>query len=221
MISNSVGQLAVKIALSAVALAASAVAGSAQATNYIENLTGAIADFSPISGTEPGYYSYTGATLSLSGFTEIPVATIGDTIDVTVTLDHPYTIPASASYTGLLLYLSGGPGGGGQDLFNWTFYNGLTPVATLNSSSTTSGDVTTFGLLYPPDDHAFTFTSFTDNITIGAPYNLGPADLTSASFEYNNDTAIPEPAAWALMLVGFAGLGAALRRRRETVSSAI
>jgi len=32
-------------------------------------------------------------------------------------------------------------------------------------------------------------------------------------------TAVPEPATWALMLVGFAGLGGALRARRKTVAA--
>jgi hypothetical protein len=30
---------------------------------------------------------------------------------------------------------------------------------------------------------------------------------------------VPEPAAWSLMLVGFGGLGAAVRRRRKAMAS--
>jgi hypothetical protein len=197
------------------AAAAAAVLGatSVQAMNYTETLTGSVAAISPISGTAPGYYSYTGGYLTLSGFTEIPAAAQGDTIDVTVTLDQPLTIPASPSYTGLLLYLSGGPGGGGLDSFNWTFYDNATPVATADTYSTTSGDVTTFAVLYPPHDGAFTFTSFTDDITIGTM--TGTVDLNGAAFEYDNDTAIPEPATWSLMLVGIGGVGAFLRGRRR------
>jgi hypothetical protein len=33
-------------------------------------------------------------------------------------------------------------------------------------------------------------------------------------------TTVPEPAAWALMLVGFGGMGAMLRRRRAQVAFA-
>jgi hypothetical protein len=32
-------------------------------------------------------------------------------------------------------------------------------------------------------------------------------------------TAVPEPAGWAMMLVGFAGLGVVLRRRRRTAAA--
>ena len=34
------------------------------------------------------------------------------------------------------------------------------------------------------------------------------------------DVGVPEPAAWAMMLVGFGGLGAVLRRRRAMTATA-
>jgi hypothetical protein len=205
-----------RIYMAAVAVAVLG-ATSAHATSYTETLTGSVADFESISGVEPGYYSYTGGYLTLSGFSEIPAAAQGDTIDVMVTLDQAQLIPASPSYTGLLLYLTGGLGGGGLDSFDWTFFNGLTPVLNVDTYSTTSGDVTTFAVLYPPQDGAFTFTSFTDDITIGSM--TGTVDLTGAAFEYDNDTAIPEPATWSLMLVGIGGVGAFLRGRRRGLAT--
>ena len=65
-------------------------------------------------------------------------------------------------------------------------------------------------------NNPFYFTTLTTNgtFTLGAPYQInsisvsyqvsGPADLGG----------IPEPGAWALMIVGFGGAGAMLRRRR-------
>ncbi len=50
----------------------------------------------------------------------------------------------------------------------------------------------------------------------GSPSTLS----TDAAFTLSGSGA-PEPAAWALMLVGLGGLGAALRSRRRTVSAAV
>jgi hypothetical protein len=44
--------------------------------------------------------------------------------------------------------------------------------------------------------------------------NLGDLDTNSSPVELGTLT-VPEPATWALMLTGFAGLGAALRMRRK------
>ena len=82
--------------------------------------------------------------------------------------------------------------------------------------------------------HAFEFDShtniFTDIVVAGADnvqaFGLNDAgdvvittDLQRGpnNFIYNN-AGVPEPASWALMLVGFFGLGSALRRRRATLA---
>lgn len=82
--------------------------------------------------------------------------------------------------------------------------------------------------------HAFQFNSvtniFTDIIVAGATnsqaFGLNDAgdvvittDLATGpnNFIYNN-AGVPEPASWALMLVGFFGLGSALRRRRAALA---
>jgi hypothetical protein len=78
-----------------------------------------------------------------------------------------------------------------------------------NTSTTTNGDWTHYSGTFVagasgPYDLAFTTTAgggsggiFLDNVSISA---------------------VPEPATWALMLAGFGGLGAALRRRRQTTA---
>lgn len=83
-----------------------------------------------------------------------------------------------------------------------------------------------------------TIASFTDDG--GFPYTLLGGDfvasgaLSTLTFSFQHDPsywmlddvsvtaagAVPEPTTWALMLIGFAGLGYAVRRRRQSVSFA-
>ncbi len=64
------------------------------------------------------------------------------------------------------------------------------------------------------ETHAFTATSASEVLTflsLGTPKGQPPiAALDSVSLTGG----VPEPASWALMLIGAAGLGASLRRRR-------
>lgn len=53
-------------------------------------------------------------------------------------------------------------------------------------------------------------------LSVGTPEGLPPmAVLDGVSL-----TAVPEPTTWAMMLVGFGGLGAIIRRRRQTLATA-
>lgn len=59
------------------------------------------------------------------------------------------------------------------------------------------------------------FTMFTGNTNA----NLGPGvQLDNVRFDESVTAPAPEPASWALMIVGFGGIGASLRRRRAAVA---
>ncbi|QYU69350.1 PEPxxWA-CTERM sorting domain-containing protein [Leptolyngbya sp. 15MV] len=55
----------------------------------------------------------------------------------------------------------------------------------------------------------FAFPGLTDTATIG---RFGP------NFQFSVTAAVPEPATWALMLLGFFGVGMAVRRQRQAVT---
>jgi hypothetical protein len=68
-----------------------------------------------------------------------------------------------------------------------------------------------------PSPNSLTFT--TGNLTAGQTYrfrytvNMGsPGNISGNATFYQ---AVPEPATWALMLLGFGGMGMAMRRRRR------
>jgi hypothetical protein len=52
--------------------------------------------------------------------------------------------------------------------------------------------------------------SFSDSVTIA---NNGPGGEATITFQSGTNNGVPEPATWALMLTGFFGAGAMLRRR--------
>jgi MYXO-CTERM domain-containing protein len=71
---------------------------------------------------------------------------------------------------------------------------------------------------YTRDEGSPTFVTgvYDDQFDYNTLYNT----LQSATVNITDVSAAPEPAAWTLMLVGFGGLGGALRARRRTVAAA-
>lgn len=91
-----------------------------------------------------------------------------------------------------------------------TFYagSGVQVDASLFGDSWISADWSKLAYNVGPGSYSFTITS---NAVGGAPGSFG-VRLDSA--------AVPEAGTWALMIVGFAGMGAALRRRRMAIAAA-
>lgn len=122
--------------------------------------------------------------------------------------------------------------GGGFTLFNAPGApSGYTAFEGVNDSGMVSG-VYTDG---SGDTHAFVFNPNSSTwTTINVPgavnseafgiNNLGQVAVETDNAEGPNNflytpAGVPEPAAWALMLTGFFGLGAALRRRRSLAAA--
>ena len=71
---------------------------------------------------------------------------------------------------------------------------------------------TTNGIYYYFDVGAFTHVGSYDTVIFGADQS-GHLDVTRVA---DTNGGVPEPGVWALMLIGFGGMGAALRARRRT-----
>ena len=93
---------------------------------------------------------------------------------------------------------------------------------------TFGGDTVTTGVLAIPNQgfsgwqnghFQFTATSTSQTLTflsVGTPFGLPPIALLDGV----SLTAVPEPTTWAMMLLGFGGIGAMIRRRRQTLATA-
>jgi len=196
-------------------------AGSAQATVHTISLFGSVGSgFSQTVFAGPSRFDF--FTLSLSGLEGLNAIDVvqGDTIDATVTLDTLLNVPASVDRTGFFLSLQGDnfPGGDTGVTGPMSFFNGMDLVFALPSGLTTSTEqLIVSGNLFPPDNVALSFDSFTTSFTVdtlSGPWTLGRA-VAGYLLVSPGMAAVPEPATWAMMIIGFGGVGALMRRRRR------
>lgn len=82
-----------------------------------------------------------------------------------------------------------------------------TTVVSLGGTTIASLDLASSDAL---TNHTFTFTTAGGTLTFA---DLGPSDQQGNILDNVSLSAVPEPATWAMMLLGFFGLGAMLRSR--------
>lgn len=182
-----------KITTLALALAASVASTSAFAGTsvFTGDTTGGPTYNRPIAGTPP---------VALSG--------VGTAVSYVVT---PFTVSVSGNYNFL--------NSSGHDSFLGVHSNLFDPTDALlnalayddDSGPGTDSQITGLSLLagvsYFAISTGFANTDFgTFTLTID-----GPGDIIGGA----GGGGVPEPATWAMMIFGFAGIGAALRRRRS------
>jgi hypothetical protein len=204
----------------ALALAAACTlwSGSANAADFTINLFG-----DPAFGSNSSqvfnntlFEQYVLSLSGLEGQNSITVDT-GDTITANVTLASVFTLPASVSFTSFALLPSGDnfPLGDTGATGYIEFFLAGNSVFSTTGSATSSSQIPMAVFVTPPDNIAYNFDSFTAVFTIDAVG--GPATLDQAVMTYNlaSPAAVPEPATWAMMIIGFGGVGALMRRRRQ------
>jgi hypothetical protein len=206
------------LAASAVALCAS----GAHAAQFTLNLT---ASGGLLSSFDSGGEHFDRYDVSPTGFPALaPLSVqVGDEIILNMTItDGPITLPSAADVSVFSFYLTGDgfPAGDSETHGDLSVFNGATMVLQeLGGGTTTSGGVASngafFGPLGPTTFDSVTTDFFIDQINGSTAHGtFGTIDRGFFSADARNPSAVPEPAAWALMLVGFGGLGALLRRRR-------
>jgi hypothetical protein len=182
--------------------------GNAQAANWVLNLTGDANNTTTDSFTFGGVTYETGQ-LALEGFTPFTLAD-GDTVEVTVDITNgPFVVPIrDQMFFGLNFSdLLGGAQPDAVATGTFSFDGGADVGAGCgNCTSLISGLNNTplsFANLFATGSFAFAVSGGSLSV-----------ESISVSYQVNNDAAVPEPASWALMIAGFGGAGAMIRRRR-------
>jgi hypothetical protein len=194
-------------------LTATLLMSQAHAATFTLNLSGDTSQFTEFtfnSSGNPADAFY----LSLTGFGAPITVSNGDIIDSTVTLNNEITIPSASNRTDYILSLDGPPfpdaGDNGGVFGEFKFYDNGTLVRTLDyGTSTSSRGLAGIDDEFAPNNTPITFNSFTNDLTIDIL--PGPTLLDSGAFQYDLVEQVPEPATWAMFLVGFGAIGFGLR----------
>lgn len=199
--------------LAGVALGAALFACQANAANHVLNLT---ADFGDLSTSHFvfGGTAYDTGVLALSGFDPFTFED-GDTVEANVTITGgPFAIaPHHEVFFGLDFFNSAGTDPVGDPAeqplspqINGTFsFDGGAGIP--------SGCSNCLHIIHGIGDGGLSFDSLVAEATVSFLAEGYAVDRIQLSYQAAD--AVPEPAAWALMIAGFAGAGAALRRRRS------
>ena len=210
----------------AAASALVAWSGSAMAADFSLSLTGDPNNVSidNFSGGGADFSQYFLALSDPNGTLPITLA-VGDTVTATIAFSSAFSVPASLTRTNVDFSLTGanfpdvdtGTSNGALELD----YQGV-EVASGGSGTTTHGEIDSGPDLFPPNNGPLTFDSATFSFTIASlgadPQQTATVDSAALFITLvNNDAtgSVPEPAAWALMLVGFGGMGGVLRSIRK------
>jgi hypothetical protein len=211
----------------AVAAAAGLVtmATPANATVFTLNLTGSAASTTYGSFFSGGqHYNTAVLDVGTGSANGLPITVAaGDEVQINLLLDDPFTVLGATGYQffGVNLIDSGGgdptflPSPPNPEATTGTVAFSGGTGALLGALSTNCGNCLTNLLGRPGPVAAFTFTSLYADLFIGDPTLAMPFTVNDVTISYQVNSAVPEPANWAMMLLGFGALGVAMRSRKR------
>ena len=198
-----------KLGLGLLAISALAGASAAQATTYIGNTFGCFgAACDPTGGATA---TYGGLSFNTNNFNQADaggVAHIGGTTPTdnfgTFTLSGlPFNYNTPPTLFTLLITFTSPPGASGASTFSST----ITGLVTSNNAG---------GIFVDFDNAAHLYNSSVGPFTVAInDFDVSAGGIAAPITGRITALAVPEPTTWGMMLLGFAGIGMALRRRRR------
>ena len=204
-------------------------AGSASAAVYDFALSGVVADGAYSSFGDLTFYDL---LLTVEGDFEPPELQVGDVLNFTLTLDQFLNVPSAPGTTFFGIdVLTGGSQLGTPPGDGTTSSGSISPIDGTFAGNTyfsaCSNCIAATGIFTPGPQ--FDISQLTASVTIEGLVNFDPDDMspifaTDFRLRYQSDqgatAAVPEPATWAMMILGFGAAGSVIRRRRRVVGLA-
>jgi hypothetical protein len=208
-------KLKVRVAGAAMALGILAAASASHAATFVLSLSG-----DPTGGTYGSFvvggsqYHTFSLDLGLGDATPFTINS-GDEIQTTISLASLLTVPNGTDFQFLGVNFNGSTNPSGPSTTGSFTFSGLTGSVS-NPTSNNCGNCLS-DLFGQPGNGAFSFTGLYSDVvvqTLSAPFTINDVTL---SYQVNDLAAavVPEPATWAMMLVGVFGMGAVLRSSRR------
>ncbi|WP_293679236.1 PEPxxWA-CTERM sorting domain-containing protein [uncultured Phenylobacterium sp.] len=195
-------------------------AGATQAATYNLTLYGDLSQ-SSYGAFDSGEFHFDTWSLNLTGLELLdePITVLqGDTINATVLFDGPFTMPASEILTSFAVFFgsSSFPAGDVKVKGPTTFLFEGNPVLASDpdAGTDTAGQIINGAVFFPPDNGEVIYDSFTSNFTITELHGPVTLEYVSAGYQLRS-LAVPEPATWGMLILGFGGVGATMRSRRR------
>ncbi|HTY02513.1 MAG TPA: PEPxxWA-CTERM sorting domain-containing protein [Rhodocyclaceae bacterium] len=191
--------------------------GQALAATYDLDLSGTVSDgtYGSLDWNNTHYDQW---SLALAGLNPFSVSA-GDIINATITLNQSFTVPASVDLTWMELVVGGAqfPSVDTATQASVAFFNNGIAGPTGGNGCSTSGQLASCALFYPPNNGSFAFDKVTWSFTItdlsGQSANVDHVGLGYSLFS----PAVPEPETYAMMIAGLGLVGVMARRRRQAV----
>ena len=160
-----------------------------------------------------------GTTLASPTYNRVLAATPPTGLSGVGTAVHYQSVAFNVATTGSYTFLMTSLVPAGWDTFLTLYGNSFNPLAPLTNALVANDDNPTIGL-----------SGFTINLTAGTSYfavatGFANTDVGTYTLAINGPGAVvfqaapggvPEPATWAMMMLGFGGVGFAMRRRKVT-----